>query len=1591
MLLSYFGYGQHIGQYYTLLESTGTYVSLANANYMYSGQNIDNGQFQTSIPFTFNYNGDHYTSLYIGTNGAISFSSNTVFYGNNLSSTNSRDDNIVAPLWDDLFIRSADGGYIAYKTIGTSPHRKFAIEWVNVSWRNAGNTVTFKMELEEGSDNIYFYYGPNNSTETRSASIGMKFDRYIDNTHNFLSLTPTVPASVNYSTANNSISSSAYPGNGRIYAFKHKTYVPDTQLESKIETYSSASDGTYHNGYVLTRGLLGFYTTDFSNLNIADATGVEDMKNLQQAKFAHNQLSAIQFYQYNTALTQIDISDNQFTQAPDLSNYTSQIVELKYGDNQLSALDVNTLTSLTRLWCNDNHLESLKVQNGNNTNFTEFHASGNPLLGCIEVDNPTYSQANWTDIDNGAGFSTDCHYGETYVPDTNFEHYLETHGIDTSGQIFTVSVGATNSMGNGVDGDHYVTTANIQHTYNTKLDMPGLNISDLTGIEDFIFLKDLRVENNNISAVNLSHNTALEKIRIFQNQLTTLNVSHNTHLQSLKANLNQLTSIDLSHNTALTIIDLDHNNLTALDLYANTALDAVVVSENQVNSLDVSMLPDLTTLNCSNNQLVTLDVRNGHNASMQHFYATGNSNLTCIYVDAPSASYLSGWSIDSASHFVANETECANTYYTYVPDDHFEHYLETHTASGSVVAVGDSNSMGNGADNDDYVLTGRIENVTHLDVHSQNISDLTGIEDFAALQILNCSQNQLNTIDVSQNANLQSLSTSYNNLTGLNVSQNTNLTTLSASSNNISTLILTNSITTLLCGQNQLTDLDVSGLAQLTNLSCNDNQLTAMDVSNNHALTQINCSDNQLTSLDLSNQQDIADIACSNNQLTELLISEGNNGQSDLMYLYCDHNQLTALDLSGFETLEEIECQNNQLEGLNVANGNHANFGNLNFTNNPNLTCIEVDDVTYMDNHWSNAKDAGASYSTACHYNETYVPDDNFEYYLETHTVSGTTVAIGNANSMGNGTYGDDYVSTSKIETVLSLDVAGQNITDMTGIEDFDAMQVLSVNNNQLTNLDVTNNSHLTQLYCQQNQLTSLNIAGLNSLRDVWANLNHLTALDVSQNPALKLLYVGNNQLTSLDVSNNSALESLYCYVNQLTGLDVNHNPNLKELWAFNNQLTSLDVDSNPLLEVLWCYNNQLTELHIQNGANNLLSGTFTSGSSTYARMRANNNPDLTCIYVDNASAANNSAGYYHVWEKDATATYVADAAECQQLTETYVPDDHFEHYLETHNSIGNPVAVGDPNSLGNGVDNDDYVTTSKIDNLNGLYIYNQNISDLTGIEDFTALQTLSVFSNQLTSLDLSSNTNLQYLYCQHNQLTSINVSQNTALKGLNVNDNQLANLDVSNNSALQSLYCYSNQLTSLDVSHNANLKKLWAHNNQLTALNMDSNPLLEQLWCHDNQLTELHIQNGANNLLSGTFTQSGNTYARMRATGNHALTCIYVDDAAAANNGTGDYQDWEIDATTIYVSNTGECQALSYEDYNQIENLNLIPNPAIDTFSILTDALVQKVRIFDYTGRKVGEFAPQQNYDISTLHSGVYFVVATTEKGSGTKRLIVK
>ncbi len=275
---------------------------------------------------------------------------------------------------------------------------------------------------------------------------------------------------------------------------------------------------------------------------------------------------------------------------------------------------------------------------------------------------------------------------------------------------------------------------------------------------------------------------------------------------------------------------------------------------------------------------------------------------------------------------------------------------------------------------------------------------------------------------------------------------------------------------------------------------------------------------------------------------------------------------------------------------------------------------------------------------------QTSIPDINFENKL---------IALG----IDSGTP-DGKVLTSSINTLTSLNVANSNISNLDGIQDFIALTSLSCNANNLTTLNIANSPNLTLLNCNNNQLFSINLASNFSLTELYCNYNSFTAINVSNLTALTKLGVSYNQLNSINVASNLNLVELACSYNQIASLNLAINTNLI---------------------ALYCNNNLLTNLNIKNGNNT----NFTIGSSFL------NNPNLTCITVDNVAYSNANWLTYI----DAIASYSTNCSSLQcfipqnlsssNLSNTTAtiswtvngipPTNGFEYYVSVNNT--NPSA----------------------------------------------------------------------------------------------------------------------------------------------------------------------------------------------------------------------------------------------------------------------------------------------------------------------------
>ena len=418
-----------------------------------------------------------------------------------------------------------------------------------------------------------------------------------------------------------------------------------------------------------------------------------------------------------------------------------------------------------------------------------------------------------------------------------------------------------------------------------------------------------------------------------------------------------------------------------------------------------------------------------------------------------------------------------------------DNYLTTpYTKKTGNIPVEDTNFKAYLVENFDTNKDGEIsyeeaDAITTIDVNTDNIYSMAGIEYCVSLKTLLCSGSiswsneehrhivtgRLTSLDISNNIALTGLDCCGNHLSSLDVSNNTALTGLDCRNNQLTSLDVSNNtaLTYLYCFYNQLTSLNVSNNTALAYLKCFDNQLTSLDVSNNTALTGLDCRNNQLTSLDVSINTALTYLECGNNQLTDLDVL--NN--SALTDLWCYGNQLASLDLSNNTALTDLHCSDNHLTSLDVSNNTALTV--LDCSNNQ-LTSLDV------------SKNAALS-SLDCRGNQ-----------------------------------------------LTSLDVSANTVLDK-----------LNCSYNQLASLDVSNNISLTTLNCFCNQISTLDLSSNTHLTYLGCSENNLTELDLTNNTELDDVNCNQNKLLSLDVSKNVVLTRLSCALNSLTSLDVSKNPDL--------------------------------------------------------------------------------------------------------------------------------------------------------------------------------------------------------------------------------------------------------------------------------------------------------------------------------------------------------------------------------------------------------------------------------------------------------------
>jgi hypothetical protein len=139
-------------------------------------------------------------------------------------------------------------------------------------------------------------------------------------------------------------------------------------------------------------------------LTLLDVTKNTSLFSLQ---CANNSLTDLDV-SLNTVLNVLYCNNNMLSSIDLSSNAAMEYIDFSF--NSIANLDVSGITNIIEFSCNDNLLESLNLNNGNNTLLLNdvFYANNNSSLFCIDVDDVTWSDANWTNIDLQTNFNLDC-------------------------------------------------------------------------------------------------------------------------------------------------------------------------------------------------------------------------------------------------------------------------------------------------------------------------------------------------------------------------------------------------------------------------------------------------------------------------------------------------------------------------------------------------------------------------------------------------------------------------------------------------------------------------------------------------------------------------------------------------------------------------------------------------------------------------------------------------------------------------------------------------------------------------------------------------------------------------------------------------------------------------------------------------------------------------------------------------------------------------------------------------------------------------------------------------------------------------------
>ena len=341
----------------------------------------------------------------------------------------------------------------------------------------------------------------------------------------------------------------------------------------------------------------------------------------------------------------------------------------------------------------------------------------------------------------------------------------------------------------------------------------------------------------------------------------------------------------------------------------------------------------------------------------------------------------------------------------------------------------------------------------------------------------------------------------------------------------------------------------ISSLQELIDL--NQEEIKSLNLS----LEAANNSLANLQELINTNQSGIESInlglSTANNNILDLqeLISTNQSGiESINLELIATIKTITSLQavlvsLQSFtgNNAESIESLNKKIVEINLelisqinALSNSSEVSNqniLNILNELNLKINELQEI-FLDT-------------------KIFISDDNFESAL---------IQLGYDDVL------DNFILRRNIINIKSLNVENKDIISLAGIESFSSLETLIASNNNLSFINISQNTKLKHIDLLYNKISSIDVSKNNNLEILVLNGNNpLNSLSVINNTKLKELYVFGTKVSSLDLLNNVLLSDLDIGSTQITNIDLKRNINLNRFLGYSSKLDCVELDETIL------------------------------------------------------------------------------------------------------------------------------------------------------------------------------------------------------------------------------------------------------------------------------------------------------------------------------------------------------------------------------------------------------------------------------------------